>query len=334
MDPEAVPTVDRVPHGGSDDPSLLDFSANTNPARPSGVVPVYESALGAARRYPADDYVEFRTAAATYVGCEPRTVIPTAGGMAALRLALGVAVGAGDSVLVPAPSFGEYDREVRLQGAEPTFVDHDAVLDADPSGHAAAVVCHPNNPTGTGYPASALRDYADRCRAADTTLIVDEAFLDFTDRPSLAGTGGVVALRSLTKVFGIPGLRVGFAVATGDLRDRMERARIAWTLSTPAAAVGAHCLRRTDFVEETRERTRAERERLRDALGERYDVRPSVANFLLLDVGDRGVDAVREEARERGVAVRDATTFRGLDSHVRVAVRLPEENDRLLDALP
>jgi histidinol-phosphate/aromatic aminotransferase/cobyric acid decarboxylase-like protein len=72
---------------------------------------------------------------------------------------------------------------------------------------------------------------------------------------------------------------------------------------------------------------------MRAALAERYEVAPSEAPFLLVDVGDHGVDRVIERARERGVAVRDARSFRGLDSHVRVAVRRPTENDRLLAAL-
>jgi histidinol-phosphate/aromatic aminotransferase/cobyric acid decarboxylase-like protein len=87
------------------------------------------------------------------------------------------------------------------------------------------------------------------------------------------------------------------------------------------------------FVTETRERVRAERERMREALSGRFEVHPSDAPFLLLDVGGRDVAAVVERARERSVAVRDATTFRGLDSHVRVAVRLPDGNDRLLEVL-
>lgn len=333
MDPDSVPGVDRVPHGGADDPSALDFSANTNPESPDGVAAAYRDALDAARRYPDDDYPAFRAAAAAHVDRDPREVVPTAGGLRAIRLALDVALAPGDRALLPAPSFGEYAREVRLRGGEPTFVPHDAVLDADPAGHAVAVVCHPNNPTGTGYAHDALRAFADRCRAAGTTLLVDEAFLDFADRPSLAGTPGVVVARSLTKVFGLPGLRAGFAVAVGDLRDRLATARPAWGLSTPAAAVGAHCLDRTAFVERTRERVRAERERMRAALADRFDVAPSVANFLLLDAGDRSAAAVRQRARERGVVVRDATTFRGLDSHLRVAVRRPDENDRLLAAL-
>ncbi|WP_129114618.1 threonine-phosphate decarboxylase CobD [Halegenticoccus tardaugens] len=333
MAPDFLSDVGHVSHGGVSDPEVLDFSANTNPVYPPGTVQAYDAALSASRRYPADGYTAYRTAAGDYVGCEPRQVVPTAGGLVAIRLALRVAVAAGDTVLVPEPSFGEYDREVRLLDAEPSFVPYDAVLDADPEPHAAAVVCNPNNPTGNAYDDAALRAFAERCRDAGTVLLVDEAFLDFTDRPSLAGTSGVVAARSLTKMFGLPGLRAGFAAATGELRDRLDAIRPAWSLSTPAADVGVHCMRQGDFVEETRRRVDAERARIRAALADPFDVHPSDAPFLLCDVGAREVDAVVDAARRRGIAVRDATTFRGLDSHVRVAVKRPEENDRLLDAL-
>ena len=333
MDPDAVAGVERVPHGSTDDGRVLDFSANTNPDRPPGVASVFESTLASARRYPPDDYCTYRVAAGEYVGCDPKRVVPTAGGLAALRLAFDVSLEPGDSALVPAPSFGEYVREIRLQGATPVFTPYDEVLDADPAGHAVAVVCNPNNPTGNAYHTADLRAFAERCREAGTTLVVDEAFLDFTDRPSLAGEAGVVVARSLTKMFGLPGLRAGFAVASGELGDRLARARPAWGLSTPAAQVGLHCMRRTEFVTETRARVHTERARMRDALEPAFGVHPSEAPFLLLDVGDRDVDAVLDAARERGIALRDATTFRGLDSHVRVAIKRPDQNDRLLDLL-
>ncbi|ELZ43826.1 aminotransferase class I and II [Halorubrum californiense DSM 19288] len=333
MNRERAAALGREPHGSSDDPDLLDFSANANPAVPEGVERVYRAAFETARTYPPEPPAGFRAAAADYVGCDPESVIPTPGGLAAIRLAIGLAVGDGDSALLPAPSFGEYAREVRLQGGEPSFVDAERVLDADPSGHALAVVCTPNNPTGTGYDREALLGFAERCRAAGTVLLVDEAFLGFTDRESLAGTDGVVVARALTKLFGLPGIRTGFAVATGDLGAAMRGARRTWNLSAPALATGEYCLRQEYFVRETRERVRRERERMRAALGARYEVAPSEAPFLLLDAGDRDVDGVIERARDRGVAVRDARTFRGLDSHVRVAVRRPAENDRLLAAL-
>jgi histidinol-phosphate/aromatic aminotransferase/cobyric acid decarboxylase-like protein len=141
-------------------------------------------------------------------------------------------------------------------------------------------------------------------------------------------------------MFGLPGIRAGFAVATGELGDRLRTARPTWSLSVPAATVGTHCLRAEAFVERTRERVATERARMRAALSDAYDVAPSTAPFLLLDVRDAGpsgpdhaVEAVVERARAGGVAVRDARSFVGLDAHVRVAVRRRHENDLLLDAL-
>ena len=324
----------RVPHGGMADPQVLDFSANTNPSTPDGVARVYKTALSAARSYPSDDYCEYRTEAAGYVGCEGQQVVPTAGGLGAIRLAVATAVSPGETAVVPYPSFGEYAREIRLQGGVPEFVPCEEVPGTDPSGHALVVVCNPNNPTGGAYDASRLRAYADRCREAGTPLLADEAFLGFTDEPSLAGHDGAVVARSLTKLFGLPGLRAGFAVATGECRDRLDTARRAWELGTPAACVGAHCMGREEFVAETRERVARERERMRGRLAARFDVYPSTAPFLLLDVGTGGaVDDLRGTVREHDIAVRDARTFRGLDRHVRVAVRRPRENDLLLDAL-
>ncbi|KAB1192351.1 threonine-phosphate decarboxylase [Haloferax sp. MBLA0076] len=333
MDPESVARATRVPHGGTTDESVLDFSANTNSVRPAGVEDVYADALTASTRYPDDDYGDFRAAASDYVDCDADSVVPTAGGLEALRLAFEVTLTPGDSALVPEPSFSEYDREIRLQGADPVAVGHDEILDVDPEPHEVAVVCTPNNPTGELADPDRLRAFASRCRDADTVLVVDEAFLDFTDAPSLAGEPGVVVARSLTKMFGLPGIRAGFAVATGDLGDRLAVARRSWSLSTPAARVGAFCMRQTAFVEDTRTRVARERARIAESVSEQFDVSPSDAPYLLFDVGDRDVDSVVEAARERGVAIRDATTFPTLDSHVRVAVKRPEENDELLRAL-
>ena len=333
MDPESVREVDRVPHGGGDEHDALDFSANVNPEHPDGLSHVYETALYGARTYPADDYSTYRVAAGEYLGCEPGDVVPTAGGLAAIRHVTEVTIEPGDRALVPYPSFGEYAREVRLQGGEPELVPYEELPDRDPESYALAVVCNPNNPTGDAYADSELRSFAERCRDADTALLVDEAYLGFTDRPSMAGEDGVVVTRSPGKLFGLPGLRAGCAVATGNLYDRIETARPTWNLSTPASDVAAYCMRQSSFVRRTRERVRHERVRLTKALSEEFDVHPSESPFLLIDVRDRDPTAVIENAREQGVVIRDATTFHGLDNHVRVAVRRAAENDRLLRAL-
>jgi L-threonine-O-3-phosphate decarboxylase len=333
MDPDSVDDVERVPHGSSDASDVLDLSANINPRVPDGTRRVYRDAFEEARQYPNDAYPAFRAAAADYVGCDPSHVVPTAGGLAAIRLAIGVAVSPGDRVLVPAPSFGEYVREVELAGGEAVVVPHDEVLERDPVDHAMAIVCTPNNPTGECYPTADLRAFADRCDAAGTTLLADEAFLGFTDRPSLAGHPSVVVARSLTKLFGLPGLRAGFAVADGVVGDRLRTARPAWSLGGPAAAVGAHAMRDSGFVEETRRRVERERAFLRAGLETRgFDPFPSDAPFVLCDVGEPPADLLAA-CRERGVVLRDATTFRGLDSHVRIAVRDRDATERLFSVL-
>lgn len=332
--PDSATGPNRVHHGGANDPRVLDFSANTNPQMPDGVAQVYESSLAAARSYPPNDYCSFRASAAGHVGCEATEIVPTPGGLAAIRLAIATTVRSGDEVLLPYPSFGEYAREVRLQGGEPTFVSHDVLLDTEPETFALAMVCTPNNPTGEGYEPARLRAYAERCRESDTVFLVDEAFLGFAELESLAGEPGVIVVRSLTKLFGFPGLRLGFAVATGRQRERLDTARLTWGVGGPTVAVGSYCLEQEAFIEETRDRVHTERKRLRERLEDRFDVYPSDAPFLLLELqeGD-SVEAVNSAVRASDIAVRDARTFRGLDNHVRVAVRMPEENDRLLDAL-
>jgi L-threonine-O-3-phosphate decarboxylase len=332
MDADSVGQVGPVAHGSEPESAGIDFSANVNPETPDGVETVYQNALTAARSYPPRGVPAYRRAAAAYVEVDPGTVVPTAGGLAAIRLALSTTVDPGDRVLVPFPSFGEYAREVRLQGGEPVFVPVAEILDADLDEVAMAIVCNPNNPTGEAFDAAALRSFVERSWATDTPVLVDEAFLGFTDEPSLAGTPGTIVARSLTKLFGLPGLRAGFAVASGELRERLDAARLTWNLGVPAAATGAHVMRDQAFIEETRARVDRERAQLRSTLEQRFAVHDSVAPFLLLEV-DAAVTPLLERARERGIVLRDARTFRGLDSHVRVAVRRPSENRRLEEVL-
>lgn len=332
MDRDSVDRVQRVPHGSEPNAPGIDFSANVNPETPPGIQSVYDSAFEDSRAYPSDTAPGYRMAASEYVDVEPDQIVPTPGGLAAIRLALSVTVGPGDTVLVPVPSFGEYAREVRLQGGEPVFVPHDELLDVDPEPHALAIVCNPNNPTGEAADPEELRAFVTRSREADTTVLVDEAFLGFTEQPTLSGTDGVIVARSLTKLFGLPGLRAGFAVATGPLLDRMERARMTWNLGVPAMQVGAQAMRATEFVQQTRDRVARERAQMRARLEERFAVHDSDAPFLLLEVTG-SVTELLERAREREIILRDARTFRGLDSHVRVAVRLPSENRRLEEVL-
>jgi threonine-phosphate decarboxylase len=313
---------------------FLDFSTIANTETPDGVGQVYESALAAARSYPPDDYAGFRATAAAHVECEATQIIPTAGRLDGIRLAVATTVSPGDDVLLPTPSCRTYAREVRLQGGNPTFRHYTGVFDTDPNAVELVCACQPTNPTGHVYDPAAVRTYADRCREAETPLLIDESFLGFTDHDSLAGYPGVVVVRSLSELAGLPGIPSGFLVARGPSRERLDTGRLTWGLGVPGRAVGQYCLEQTAFLDATKARVREERARLTDRLAGRFDVSPSDALYLLLElVGEESVPELTATLHESNITVRDARTFRGLDNHIRVTVRSPEENDALLDAL-
>jgi threonine-phosphate decarboxylase len=309
---------------------LTDFTVGANPRRPSGVACVFESSLAAAREHPSDDYLGFRAAAAEQLGCEATQVLPSSGEFAGLRLLFDLLIEEGDSVLTQTPGCEEFPRETRLQGATPVRQSHDSLLDADPEGHDAAVLCRPNPPAGPTYETGDLLAFVERCQAAGTVVVVDETYLPLTDRPTLAGIDGVVVLRSVGEAYGLPGLRMGVTVATGTLRERLETARTSWGLSVPGAAVGEHCLRQDDFLAASKQRIAEERARLRDRLESRWEV-TAESVFLRFDTTRAG--EIAAEVREQGMVVSAGSTKTGLENRITFTLRSPAENDRLLDAL-
>ncbi|MFB6221333.1 MAG: aminotransferase class I/II-fold pyridoxal phosphate-dependent enzyme [Halolamina sp.] len=330
MHPETVDELGRPAGRERAEVDLTDFTVGANPRRPPGVAGVFESSLAAAREHPSDDYLGFRAAAAERFDCEARQVLPCSGEFAGMRLLFDLLIEEGDSVLTQTPGCEDFPRETRLQGATPVHRSHESLLDADPEGHDAAVFCRPNPSAGPAYETSDLLTFIERCRAADTLVVVDETFLPLTGRPTLAGIDGVVVLRSLGESYGLPGMRMGVAVATGALQDRLETARTSWGLSVPGAAVGEYCLRQETFLAESRRRIDEERERLRERLATRYTVTGDGV-FLRLETDDPA--GLAADLRTQGLLVADGKDQAGMANRVVFSLRSRAENDRLLDAL-
>lgn len=235
------------------------------------------------------------------------------------------------------PAFTEPEVALRAAGTEVVRVPRAgrdwALRPADvPEAADLVVLGNPNNPTGTLDPADLIVTLARPGRV----LVVDESFIDFVpgEAETLAGRSGapgLVVIRSLTKLWALPGVRAGYLLAPADLVRRLAGQRQPWSVNAPALAALAWCA--ADRATPTRvaaEVTDA-RADLEARLDTVPDVRrwPSAANFLLLERpgGDHGL-------RARGVAVRPADTFPGLSAnHLRVAVRRPPEHAALVDAL-
>jgi len=331
--------LQRVEHGsvgaaelapfGRTPADVMDFSVNVNPLGPA------PSVLRAIQdtdwtRYPGDDEVPLREGLAKRNGVMPEHVALGNGSAELLWMIALALLQPQDRVAVVGPTFGEYARAARTVG---TAVCEVQSL-RNPSPTRVLFVCNPNNPTGF------LHQQSDIVQALsaqpDRLVVLDEAYAVFApDRwqteALLAAHPNLVLLRSLTKDHALPGLRLGYLLATPEVARAVESVRPPWSvnagalragLATLGAEAGAHVERARVIVATSREvLTHAFKQ-----LG--YHVYPSAANFVLVDVGDAG--EFRRTLLPHGFVVRDCTSF-GLPSCVRVACRLPKECEALID---
>jgi histidinol-phosphate aminotransferase len=319
-------------------PGQLDFAVNVVPGGPPGwLLEALRDGLSRAAAYP-DEGLAAAAVAARH-GRPPEEVVLLNGAAEAFWLLAQVL--RPELAVVVAPSFTEPEAALQATGHRVQHVWRDPdSFHLDPAAVPAeadlVVTGNPNNPTGTLDPATTLAGLARPGRV----LVIDEAFMEFTagETDSLAGRRdlpGLVVVRSLTKLWGLAGIRAGYLLAPPDIASLLRAARQPWSVNGLAcAALAAWADQGADHAAERVRRLVAIREQLAAALAAlpRLRIWPSAANFLLLQVADG--PAVLAGLAARGIAVRPCHSFPGLTSnHLRVAVRDPTDNQHLLDAL-
>lgn len=205
----------------------------------------------------------------------------------------------------------------------------------------ALYLCNPGNPSGILYPPETIERIYRLCRTSGTFLVLDEAFMDFCEEASAkaiitAERHGLI-LRSMTKFFGFPGLRLGYAMAHPALTEQLGQHGGPWSVNTLAQAAGTAALRDKEYRRRTLEYVKQERSLLCDRLS-RFPLLtayPSAANFLLVELsGGLKADGLKERLLSQRILIRNCATFTGLDNRFfRIAVRTAEENQRLLAGL-
>lgn len=324
----------------------LDFSANINPLGSPPLEDIVLRELEAIGYYPDNRYTEFRQAAARFVGVSPDNIVPGNGSSELIRLFAEMTLAENDIALVPLPTFGEYESQSLLSGASIKRIDIGPgglpiISDRDLKTAKALFVCNPNNPTGALLSKEAVAELARRCEDSETFLLVDEAFIELSDpQQSIALLAPemehLFVMRSLTKSFGVPGLRLGFGVANTQFAEIMDRARIPWSLSSLAAAAGAYLLDNADYLEASRNMIRRELDWLNASLSN-LGLSPlkSHVNFILVNIEPSGLgsDELAKGMASEGVLVRDCQSFGLGKGYIRVAVRSRDENERLIEVL-
>ena len=305
----------------------LDFSANLRPeGTPQWVMRAMQAALADTRYYPDRAMTAARGGLAAYAQASLDCILPTAGGAAAIDLALSLS---GGCAYVQPVTFGEYAERAAAHGRQ-VGVFHGACGQGD-----TVVLCNPNNPTGEALTRQQVLSIFRRVRASGGELIVDEAFIDCCPACSVRGDvqPGLIVVGSLTKALCIPGVRLGYVCAAPETIRRLERRALPWAVGTLAAAVAAQLPAHLEEMRADAARNAVRREKLRaalEALGAR--VYPSCASFLLADFG-RDMTQAAARLKEQRILVRTCASF-GLPPDVwRLAVKTEEENARLIACL-
>lgn len=339
---------------GVPEESLLDFSASINPAPLSDHLVESLCASIRARRvitsYPDTNYTVLKRAIAEYACVDENAICVGNGGMSLLLAAvhaLGVR-----RCLVLVPAFLEYERVLASCGVERIAlalreedgfaIDPQLVLDRLEQTQAdLLLLANPHSPSGRLLPRPALEELQQSASALGVHTVIDEAFIDYEPEQTLsrqaASVAKLVVLRSLTKFFAMPGLRVGYAIAHSELRVSLEAVLPLWPVDSIAAEAASLALRDIATIEATRESNKKERAWLSDQLccmG--LKVFPAAANYLLFKIGDAvdGLELWRQLIVKHGIVIRSCANFEGLNTrHFRVAVRTRAENQRLVAAL-
>lgn len=341
---------------GCDPTGILDFSASINPLGPS---PHVWKAIARSRHllnhYPDPGCWDLRQALATFWKIDPEQIAVGNGStelIDALPRALGI-----HRLLVIQPTFSEYAAAMVRAGcrAEAIFADRrdqyalpmDRLCRAMETGRYdgrsidGIVLCHPNSPTGQACSADDIARLAKASRRRGLWLLVDEAFADYCPErsvlPHAVSWPHVVVLRSMTKFYALPGLRVGYAVATQAVIKRLRRQLPPWSVSIMGQVAALAAVNDAVHARKSLRFMAGERERFRKLLATLPGcvAMPTYANYVLVELPRRShARDVTKQLRRKGLLIRDCSSVPGLNSRsIRLAVRTVQDNDRLIRTL-
>lgn len=331
---------------------MADFSVNTNPfGPPKALFEHWEEYQKYVSLYPDPSSALLKEKIACINGVKPDEVL--VGNGAAELIYLLSSYFQRKRVLIVEPTFSEYRKSsesydchidsVLLTAQDDWQLDVLQIKEKIRTGRFAALfLCHPNNPTGRIYNRELLLEILNEAERFGVKVIVDEAFYDFCTKditvvPYIANFSQLIVLRSLTKIFSIPGLRLGYAIMNEKLAKRIAKRQHPWNVNAIAQIAGLQLLKERSFICRSAEKISSERNRLfRQLAALGYDVSPSEVNYYLLKETNKEEDMLSfiKFLLKSGIVPRHTYNFAGLDGkYVRLAIKEKKENDKLLAVL-
>lgn len=332
---------------------IIDFSANINPIGLSREVKeAMIQALDKVERYPDITYYELKKEIEKYESINKENIL--LGNGAAEVIFNIVRALKPKKALVKAPTFSEYEDalnsvscEVAHYKLKEDFNLDSAFLEEIKEDVDIVFICNPNNPTGILTSKEYIIEAVKRAKEVDAVMVIDESFIDFIENKEAVSVikeiekfDNLIVVKSLTKFFAFPGIRVGYGVTNNrEIRDKVNKISVPWAINTVAAYGAKKALNQKAYIEETLAYVKKEREFLFNELSsfESLKVYPGTVNFLFfklqLEENNNKLD-LKEELLKSGIIIRSCSNYEGLEEgYYRVAVRTREENTALIEAL-
>jgi len=321
---------------------VLDFSVSSNPFPPPDLKKVLNTV--AIDRYPDSETTELRLRLSERLGVATNNILVGNGSTELIRLIALTYFRQDDSVLILEPTFGEYEVACQIVGAgvlkqqakaEDSFMPKteetiNLIRQRSPNG---VFICNPNSPTGSYLSRPEVEMVLDS--GENSLFILDEAFVTFADESwssiDLICRDNVIIVRSMTKDYGLAGLRLGYVIAHEEIIESLHRVRPPWHVNAVAQKAGVAALEDADYLERCKQQIRQAKQFLIDELLRiGFTLVPSKVNFFLVRVG--GAKAFRTALLKHGILVRDCSSF-GLPEYIRIATRTMSECQKLITTI-
>ena len=332
---------------------IIDFSSNINPlGLPEKTRDIFIESFGDIDKYPDPYSTELRYEIARYLSISPDSII-CGNGSDELFFNLFKAIKPKKTLIV-SPTYSEYETALGttcddisyyfLKEEKGFVLDIQDLKENIDTKTDMIIICNPNNPTGKIIQKKDLVDLVSLCEKEKILLVIDEAFMDFLGKDlsivDIAGSSDIlIVFRSMTKIFSIPGLRLGYVISNSKVLKQIARHQQTWPVNSIAQSLGVYLLKQNDFLLKTKQYVSRQKDILYDELkntGFLKVYRPSV-NFILARIKDKYFtvgDLAVQAAKRSNILIRDCSNFRGLDEYYfRIAVKSIKDNKRLVRCL-
>ncbi len=329
---------------------IIKLGSNENPWGPSPkAMKAIEDEIKSINRYPESQLHELIGQIAKYSDVKPSQVIVGGDGADEIIDVLAKTfIDDGDEFIVPIPSYMYYEYLLKQYGAKPVYakwdldenkLDTQSIFDSISKKTKMIFLCTPNNPTGTLIEKDVLSDIASK--NPNILIVIDEAYFEYsevTNKDLINEFDNIFIIRTMSKVLGLAGMRIGYGLACDEIIEYMHRIKPVFSLTRLSFVAALNTFKDTQYITESIKKGIESRQYLYEEVSkiDGLNIFPSKSNFLLINVKDTGFTAseLALELMKKGIIVRDCTSFKGLDEYwIRISICTLEEDEKFIKIL-